>query len=88
MAARGHPLFLWIFLLVLAPVGAAVVVTVLLLFGVEPSLVFAPGRAVKSFLELCGLRVANRVAVASTVAMWWAVIAAGGLAWERRRRSR
>jgi hypothetical protein len=85
MAARAHPLFLWIFLLVLAPVGAAVVVTVLLLWGVEPRLVFAPGRAVQSLFELCGLHPANRVAVASTVGVFWAAIAAVGLAWERRR---
>jgi hypothetical protein len=87
MAGRAHPLFLWIFLLVLAPVGAAVVVTLLLLWGVEPRLVFAPGRAVHSLLERCGLHPANRVAVASTVGFLWAVIAAVGLAWERRRRA-
>ena len=85
MPGRAHPLFLWIFLLILAPVGAAVLVTVLLLLGVEPRLVFAPGRAVRSLLELCGLHPANRVAVASTVGFLWAVIAAVGLAWERRR---
>jgi hypothetical protein len=85
MAGRAHPLFLWIFLLILAPVGAAVVVTLLLLLGVEPRLVFAPGRALKSFLELCGLHPANRVAVAGTVGFLWAIIAAAGLAWERRR---
>jgi len=82
--ARGHPLFLWIFLLVLAPIGAAVVVTALLLFGVSPHAVFAPGRAVQSFLEARGMHVANRVGVISTVGFWWAIIAATGLAWERR----
>ncbi|HYU25757.1 MAG TPA: hypothetical protein VEO74_11175 [Thermoanaerobaculia bacterium] len=87
MAVRAHPLFLWIFLLILAPVGAVVVVTLLLLLGVEPRLVFAPGRAVRSFLEFCSLHPANRVAVASTVGVLWAVIAAAGLAWERRRRA-
>jgi len=83
--ARTHPAFLWIFLIVLAPIGAAVIVTALLLFGVPPRVVFAPGWAVKSFLEVWGFHVANRVAVASTVGFWWAVIAALGLAWERRR---
>jgi len=84
--SRAHPLFLWIFLLVLAPLGAAVIVGTLLLLGVSPPAVFAPGRAVKSFLELCGFQVANRVAVASTVFSWWALFVAVGLAWERRRR--
>ena len=83
---RAHPLFLWIFLLVLAPIGATVVVTALLLFGVPPQAVFAPGRALKSLLESGGLHPANRVAVAGTVALWWAVIAAAGLIWERRHR--
>jgi hypothetical protein len=85
MSVRAHPLFLGIFLIVLAPIGAAVLVAALLLFGVEPRLVFAPGRAVKSFFEVCGFHPANRVAVASTVAFWWAAFAAVGLAWERRR---
>jgi len=49
-------------------------------------MVFAPGRAIKSFFELWGFHVANRVAVAGTVMVWWALIAALGLAWERRHR--
>jgi len=85
MTARANPVFLAIFLIVLAPVGAAVLVATLLLLGVEPQIVFAPGRAVRSLLELCGFHVANRVAVAGTVVSWWAVFAALGLAWERRR---
>jgi hypothetical protein len=84
-AARNR-LFFAIFLFVLAPIGAAVLVTALLLFGVAPAVVFAPGRAVKSLFELCGFHPANRVAVAGTVALWWAVFAAAGSAWERRRR--
>ena len=86
MIMPAHRVYLGIFLFVLAPVGAAVVVTALLLFGVAPQMVFAPGRAVKSLLELWGFRVANPVAVASTVGFWWALFAALGLAWERRRR--
>jgi len=82
MSARSHPLFLWIFILVLAPVGAAVVIAALLLFHVRPQLVFAPGRAVKFMIEACGVHVANRVAVAGTAAFFWAVIASIGLAWE------
>ena len=75
-----------IFLFVLAPMAAAVLVTVLMLFGVHPQVVFAPGRAIKSLLEGLGFHVAKNVAVASTVALWWAVIAAAGLMWDRRRR--
>ena len=82
---RSNRAFLAIFLVVLAPVGAAVLVTTALLLGVEPRLVFAPGRAIKSLIELCGFHVANRVAVAGTVICWWAIFAALGLAWERRR---
>jgi hypothetical protein len=74
-----------VFLFVLAPIAAAVVVTVLLLFGVHPQVVFAPGRAIKSLLDGLGFHVANRVAVASTVALWWAVIAGAGLTWDLSR---
>jgi hypothetical protein len=86
MIDRGHPVFLAIFLLILAPIGAAVVVSTLLLLGVQPRVVFAPGWAVKSLLEVCGVHVANRVAVASTVTFFWAVFAVLGLAWEWLRR--
>jgi hypothetical protein len=86
MPARSHPLFLWVFLLILAPLAAVVVISALMLFGVPPQLVFAPGRAVKSLLELSGLHIANRVAVISTAAAWWIVFAGIGSAWERRRR--
>ena len=84
---RAHPVFLWIFLLVLAPIAAVVVMSALLLFGVAPPVVFAPGNAVKSLLESGGFHVANRVAVASTAVFWWALIVAIGLVWERRRRT-
>jgi hypothetical protein len=86
MVPRAHPVFLAIFLLILAPIAAAVIVSVLLLFGVGPRVVFAPGQAIKSLIEACGFHVANRVAVAGTVLCFWAVIAAAGVFWERRRR--
>jgi hypothetical protein len=85
MAPRSHPAFLAIFLLVLAPVGAVVLISALLLFGVRPPLVFAPGRAVKSLIEMGGFHVPNAVAVVSTAIFFWAIIAAAGLLWERRR---
>ena len=83
MVSRAHPAFLWIFAIVLAPIGAIVVIAALLLFGVTPSVVFAPGRAIKSLLETYGFHVANRVAVAGTGAFFWAAIVAIGLVWER-----
>ena len=80
---RGDsPIFLGIFLVVLAPVGAVVLVSAMLLLGMKPHSVFAPGWAVKSFLETRGLHPPNAVGVASTVILWWAVIAALGLVWE------
>ena len=86
MIPRARPTFFVIFVLIVAPIGAAVVVAALLLFGVQPRLVFAPGWAVKSFLQVCGIQTPNAVGVASTVALWWLVFVLLGLAWERRRR--
>jgi hypothetical protein len=79
--------YLAIFLFVLAPIGAAVVVGVLLLFGVAPQLVFAPGRAVMSLLAAPGMHVPKAVGVVSTVGMWWLLIVAAGVAWDRRSRA-
>ena len=61
-------------LLVVAPIGAVVVVAALLLFGVKPHLVFFPGFAVKSRLEALGFHVPNAVGVLTTVFLWWAII--------------
>jgi hypothetical protein len=77
--------YLAIFLFVLAPIGAIVLITALLLFGVEPRLVFAPGRALRAGLEAGGWRVANRVVVAGSGVFWWALLAVAGLLWERLR---
>lgn len=87
MAARAHPLFFAIFALIVAPIGAAVVVAVFLLFGVRPHTVFAPGWAVKGFLEGRGVHAPNAVGILSTVAMWWLLIVLAGFAWDRLRRS-
>jgi multisubunit Na+/H+ antiporter MnhG subunit len=83
---RDHPAYRWIFLLILAPVGAVVVVAALLLFGVKPHTVFAPGWAVMACVKAIGLHPPNAVGVISTVALGWAIIAVIGLAWERIRR--
>lgn len=87
MAARERPVYRVIFLFVLAPVGAVVLIAALLLFGVHPPAVFFVGFAVRGALARIGIHAPNAVGVLSTVCFWWAVIAALGLAWERSRRS-
>ena len=74
-------------LLLVAPVGAAVIISALLLFGVDPHFVFLPGFVVKSRLEAFGFHVANRVAVLSTVVLWWGIIVSVWLALRRLWRS-
>lgn len=86
MVSRDRPIYRVIFLFVLAPVGAAVTVAALLLFGVKPRVVFFVGFAVRSWLNELGVHAPNSVGVLSTVFLWWAVIVVLGLAWERRRR--
>ena len=82
---RDRPIYRLIFLIVLAPVGAAVIVLALLLFGAEPRVVFIVGHAVKSGLMSLGVQAPNWVGVLSTVFLWWLVIVVIGLAWERAR---
>ena len=84
MAARDRPIYLVIFLLVLAPIGAAVFVGALLLFGVAPRMVFFVGLSVRSLLDRVGVHAPNSVGVLSTVCFWWIVIVCAGWAWERR----
>lgn len=67
----------------LAPALAAVMIGVLLLFGVDPHLVFLPGHLVKSGLEVLGIRAPNPVGVLSTVVCWWAIVLAVWLALRR-----
>jgi hypothetical protein len=85
-ARHGSPLLLALFLFVVAPLGAAVVVAVLLLFGVPPRVVFAPGWGLKSLVQSAGVHAPNAVGVLATVGLWWFLFAALGLMWERRRR--
>lgn len=85
MNPRGRVLLL-VFLLVLAPLGAVVLITALLLMGVAPGLVFAPGHAAMRLLGNLGFRAPNAAGVITTVASWWAVIAGAGLVWDRRPR--
>jgi len=61
-------------LLVVAPIGAAVVISALLLFGVRPHLVFLPGFAVRGKLDTLGIHAPNAVGVLVTLVTWWAVL--------------
>lgn len=70
-------------LLVLAPILASVLIAALLLFGVEPHLVFLPGHSVRSWLAGLGIHAPNRVGVLMTVVFWWAIIVAVWLALRR-----
>ncbi|HEV7484761.1 MAG TPA: hypothetical protein VGQ65_03695 [Thermoanaerobaculia bacterium] len=70
-------------LLVVAPIGAAVLVSVLLLFGVTPHLVFLPGFAVRSKLAALGFHAPNAVGVLVTVVVWWLIIVVVWLAVRR-----
>ena len=88
MIHRAHPAFFVIFVAIVAPVGAAVLIGAVLLYGAPPHLVFAPGHAVQSVLEACGVHAPNAVGVVSTVALWWLAIVVAGAAWERRRAKR
>ncbi len=74
-------------LFVLAPVLAAVIISTLLLFGVQPHLVFLPGFFVKERLAAFGFRAPNAVGVLTTVAVWWAIVVVLWLAVRRLWRS-
>src|SRR5438552_17534351 len=86
VVARDHPVYRAISLVVLAPIGAAVTVGALLLFGVAPHVVFFAGHVVLSCLKGLGFHPPHSIGVSTTMFLWSAVIAAVGLAWERRRR--
>jgi len=58
-------------LFVIAPIGAAVVISVLLLFGVTPRVVFLPGFLVRTNLATLGFHAPNAVGVLVTVIAWW-----------------
>jgi hypothetical protein len=78
MAARSGRVLTLIALFVVAPIGAAVVISVLLLFGVTPHLVFLPGFAARSKLAALGFHAPNAVGVLVTLVVWWAIIVMSG----------
>ncbi|HEV7571228.1 MAG TPA: hypothetical protein VGQ21_06980 [Thermoanaerobaculia bacterium] len=87
MLARSSRVLTLIALFVVAPIGAAVVISVLLLFGVTPHLVFLPGFAVRSKIAALGVHAPNAVGVLVTLVAWWAIIVivwlAVGRLWRR-----
>lgn len=85
MSERKQRTFLLIFLFVLAPIAAVVLITLLLAIGVRPALVFAPGHAVIAAAKMMGFRAPKPVGVIATGLAWWAAIAAVGYLWDRSR---
>ncbi|HEV7429454.1 MAG TPA: hypothetical protein VGQ46_24125 [Thermoanaerobaculia bacterium] len=74
MAARSSRVLTAIALLLVAPVGSAVLISALLLFGVKPRLVFLPGFAVRSKLADLGFHAPNAIGVLVTLIVWWSII--------------
>jgi hypothetical protein len=72
--AEGSRTLTAVALLVVAPIGAAVIISVLLLFGVTPHLVFLPGFAVRSKLAALGMHAPNAVGVLITLVAWWVIV--------------
>ena len=83
MVARSPAVLTVLALFVVAPIGAAVVISALLLFGVTPHLVFLPGFFVRAKMEALGLHAPNAVGVLTTVVCWWVIIV---LVWLAARR--
>lgn len=81
--AEGSPVLRVVALFVVAPIGAAVVISALLLFGVTPHLVFLPGFFVKARIEALGFHAPNAVGVLTMLVFWWAIIV---LVWLAARR--
>jgi hypothetical protein len=61
-------------LFVVAPIGAAVVISALLLFGATPHTVFLPGFFVRAKLAALGIHAPNGVGVVTTLIVWWAIL--------------
>jgi hypothetical protein len=74
MVAGSPTVLRMVALFVVAPIGAAVVISALLLFGVTPRLVFLPGFFVRARIEALGFHAPNAVGVLTTLVFWWAII--------------
>jgi hypothetical protein len=71
MPSRSNRALTLVALFVIAPIGAAVVISVLLLFGVTPHFVFLPGFIVRTKLATLGFHAPNAVGVLVTLIAWW-----------------
>ena len=71
MALTSNRVLTLVAFFVIAPIGATVVISVLLLFGVTPHLVFLPGFAVRTKLAALGFHAPNAVGVLVTLFAWW-----------------
>ncbi|MBV8547733.1 MAG: hypothetical protein JO093_21100 [Acidobacteria bacterium] len=86
--ASGSRTLTAVALLIVAPIGAAVVISVLLLFGATPHVVFLPGFVVRTKLAALGFHAPNAAGVLVTLITWWAIIVIVWLAVHRLRRVR
>jgi hypothetical protein len=75
-------LYLAIYIFILAPIGAVVAICAMLLFGVTPHSVFAPGFAIRAVVP----HAPKAVGVVGTAAVWWVAIVIAGLVWDVLRR--
>jgi hypothetical protein len=71
MPSRSNRVLTLVALFVVAPIGAAVVISVLLLFGATPHIVFLPGFVVKTKLAALGFHTPNAAGVLVTLIAWW-----------------
>src|SRR5579872_825170 len=88
MRSQPHRTYFVLFVVLVAPIGAAVVVAALLLLGVMPATVFAPGWALLALLRSWGIHARNAVGIVSTVGLWWLLLVLLGGVWECRQRRR
>jgi len=71
--AKSDRVLTLVALFVVAPIGAAVVISVLLLFGATPHVVFLPGFVVRAKLAALGFHTPNAVGVLVTLIAWWVI---------------
>jgi hypothetical protein len=87
MDTGTRPVLGLITLLVLLPLLAVVIICSLLLFGVEPHLVFLPGHFLLARLQAVGVRAPKVVGLLTTVVVWWGLLVSVWLLLRRAWRS-
>ena len=83
MRTGPRPVLRLVALFVLAPLLAVVLILVLLLFHVDPHLVFLPGHLLRHGLLRVGIHAPNAMGVLTTVAVWWGIVVVVWLAARR-----